>query len=77
MLNSESLHGDPVLNYLLGVVADLPSFLLVFVAMDGAGRRWTLFATQLVLAASTIALAFVPKSMSTLVLVLYLLGKLA
>lgn len=74
-LNATKLHGDAVLNFLLSTLMDTPVFFLLYFVLDGWGRRYTMVVTQFVLGASCMILAFIPKYMSTGILITYLIGK--
>ena len=76
-LSATKLAGDIVLNYLYGVIADTPVFLLIYFVIDGIGRRFTLAAAQLALGLGCTILAFIPKDQEVLILILYLIGKLS
>lgn len=74
-LNTTKLHGDAVLNFLLSVITDTPTFILLYFVLDGWGRRYTMVVTQFMLGASCLVLAFIPKDESTGILIAYLIGK--
>lgn len=74
-LNSTDLHGDIVLNYLLGIVVETPTTVLLYFSLDGVGRRFTLAAGLFMLGSACFSLAFIHKDQEVLVLIAYLIGK--
>jgi hypothetical protein len=54
------LAGHPIINFVLGTVADSPVCLFLFLALDRIGRRFTLCLSQV-----TLGLACIGKPIST------------
>lgn len=74
-INSVSLTGNMYLNYIAIAAIEIPGFWTAVFVLDRVGRRVTLFCGFLICGLCCLAFAFVPKSMYTLSLVLYLIGK--
>ena len=49
--------------------------ILLYFTLDGLGRRYTLALSQITLGLGCIGLAFIPKHMTTGILIIYLIGE--
>jgi hypothetical protein len=76
-LNATQLSGHIVWNFTLGALISIPSPFVLIVALYWLPRKTMLVAGHLMLGLSAIALAFIPKELSGLVMTFYLLGKFA
>ncbi|XP_059089923.1 organic cation transporter protein-like isoform X2 [Tigriopus californicus] len=74
-LNVDGLAGDIFVNYVVTTLADIPAHLSVFLLVDSLGRRKCMASSFIGLGISCLLMAFVPKQNSTLILLLYLVGK--
>ncbi|XP_047023398.1 organic cation transporter protein-like [Helicoverpa zea] len=74
-INSVSLSGNMYLNYIAIAAIEIPGFWTAVLLLDRVGRRITLFCGFMVCAICCAAFAFIPKSMYSLSLILYLIGK--
>ncbi|XP_045498927.1 organic cation transporter protein-like isoform X1 [Colias croceus] len=76
-INSVSLAGDKYTNFMLVVSVEVIAVVTNALVLDRIGRKRTLLIAYMVCGVSCIAIAFVPKGMSWLVTLLYLVGKIA
>ncbi|XP_068617258.1 organic cation transporter protein-like [Battus philenor] len=76
-INSVSLAGDKYTNYMLVVSVEVIAVVTNALVLDRIGRKKTLLAAYTVCGISCVAITFVPKSMSWLATLLYLIGKIA
>ncbi|XP_038214161.1 organic cation transporter protein-like isoform X2 [Zerene cesonia] len=76
-INSVSLAGDKYTNFMLVVSVEVIAVVTNALVLDRIGRKRTLLIAFMVCGVSCIAIAFVPKDMSWLVTLLYLVGKIA
>lgn len=74
-INSVNLTGNMYLNYIATAAIEIPGYWTAVLVLDRIGRRPTLFCGFMICAICCLAFAFVPKSMYTLSLILYLIGK--
>lgn len=74
-INSVNLTGSIYLNYNLIAAIEIPGFWTAVLVLDKIGRRITLFCGFMVCGICCLAFAFVSKSLYTVTLILYLLGK--
>lgn len=74
-INATSLSDSMYLNYILTCAIEIPGFYTAVLILDRIGRKPTLSGGYLFSAACNIAFAFIPSDLSTLRLVVYLLGK--
>ncbi len=75
MLNVGSLAGDMFWNYVISSLVDVPATIYILVAIDAIGRRFCIIITQVMLGLCCICMAFIPKDQSTVIMVLFLLGR--
>ena len=75
ILSSTKLAGDIVLNYLYIVMAETPVCIILYFTLDGIGRKFMLSFSLTGLGLSAVALALIPKSYTTLILISYLCGE--
>ncbi len=73
--SATKLSGDIVLNYFLLNVVDTPVSFLLFFTLDGLGRKVMLTFSQTLLGVCCVTLAFVPKTASTVILIVYVVGR--
>ncbi|CAH0399953.1 unnamed protein product [Chilo suppressalis] len=76
-INSVSLAGDKYTNYMLVVSVEVIAVVTNALVLDRIGRKRTLLSAYTVCGIACIAIAFVPKTLSWLSTLLYLLGKIA
>ncbi|XP_022829592.1 organic cation transporter protein-like [Spodoptera litura] len=74
-INSVNLTGNMYLNYIATAAIEIPGYWTAVLVLDRVGRRPTLFCGFMICAICCLAFAFIPKSMYTLSLILYLIGK--
>ncbi len=74
-LNATTLAGDPLLNFALSSLADVPSSIYVLAAVDMLGRRVGLALPLCILSACCVTMAFVSKEYSKIILTMFLVGK--
>eukprot|EP00096_Caligus_rogercresseyi_P007289 TRINITY_DN25112_c0_g1_i1.p1 TRINITY_DN25112_c0_g1~~TRINITY_DN25112_c0_g1_i1.p1 ORF type:complete len:424 (+),score=71.20 TRINITY_DN25112_c0_g1_i1:132-1274(+) len=76
-LNVTSLSGDIFVNFIISGLAELPASLVIYFLLKYLGRRPNLFIYQLTTVIAFIILGVISKSLSTLVLIVFLVGKAA
>ncbi|XP_063826951.1 organic cation transporter protein-like [Ostrinia nubilalis] len=76
-INSVSLAGDKYTNYMLVVSVEVIAVVTNALVLDRIGRKRTLLAAYVVCGFACVAITFVPKDLSWLATLLYLLGKIA
>lgn len=76
-INSVSLAGDKYTNYMLVVSVEVIAVVTNALVLDRIGRKRTLLMAYIVCGISCVAITFVPKTMSWLATLLYLVGKIA
>ncbi|CAG9787572.1 unnamed protein product [Diatraea saccharalis] len=76
-INSVSLAGDKYTNYMLVVSVEVIAVVTNALVLDRIGRKKTLLSAYTVCGFSCIVITFVPKSLSWLTTLLYLVGKIA
>ncbi|XP_046978177.1 organic cation transporter protein-like [Vanessa cardui] len=76
-INSVTLAGDKYTNYMLVVSVEVIAVVTNALVLDRIGRKRTLLMAYVVCGISCTAIAFVPKNMSWLATLLYLVGKIA
>uniref|UniRef100_A0A0K2U4H5 Organic cation transporter 1like [Strongylocentrotus purpuratus] n=2 Tax=Lepeophtheirus salmonis TaxID=72036 RepID=A0A0K2U4H5_LEPSM len=75
-LEATKLSGNVWLNFVLSSVIEIPGSIMIFFCLSMFGRRFNLFMYQSIVGISCITLAFTPKTWTTTVLVIYLIGKI-
>ncbi len=76
-LNASKLHGDLFINYALTFGIQVFQAPFLWFSIDWWGRKIILSATQLVVGICCLILAFIPKDMTIIILVFFLLGNLS
>ncbi|TRY63337.1 hypothetical protein TCAL_02627 [Tigriopus californicus] len=74
-LNVEGLAGDMFLNYVISMLVDLPANLIIMASVDKLGRKFLIVVGMASLGISCIAMGFMDKSNSTVIMGLFLVGK--
>lgn len=75
VLNMNDLAGDIFVNFVLMVMVELPGILLSYFLMDKIGRQPTLVGMMMGQGFFCLTMAWLPKDQTTMVLIVYLLGK--
>ena len=73
--NATKLAGDLFLNFVLTGLADFPSSIFTFLAVDKFGRRHSLAFGLTLLGLASTCMAFIPRKLSTTILIVFLIGK--
>ncbi|XP_047025396.1 organic cation transporter protein-like [Helicoverpa zea] len=76
-INSVSLAGDKYTNYMLVVSVEVIAVVTNALVLDRIGRKRTLLCAYTVCGLACVAIPFVPKNLSWLATLLYLVGKVA
>ncbi|XP_040574041.1 organic cation transporter-like protein [Lepeophtheirus salmonis] len=74
-LNITTLSGNIYVNFILSGLSELPASLVLYFFLKIFGRRFNLFIYQTFTVISCVLMAVIPKSMSTLILIIFLFGK--
>ncbi|XP_041980245.1 solute carrier family 22 member 16-like, partial [Aricia agestis] len=74
-INSTTLSDTMYLNYILTCAIEIPGFFFAVLVLDRIGRRATLSAGFLFSAACNLAFIFIPNDLTSLRLIVFLLGK--
>ncbi|XP_041980312.1 organic cation transporter protein-like [Aricia agestis] len=74
-INSTSLSDTMYLNFILTCAVEIPGFFTAILVLDRIGRKATLSCGYLFSAACNIAFIFIPNDLTTLRLIVFLLGK--
>eukprot|EP00096_Caligus_rogercresseyi_P016187 TRINITY_DN8755_c0_g1_i1.p1 TRINITY_DN8755_c0_g1~~TRINITY_DN8755_c0_g1_i1.p1 ORF type:complete len:552 (+),score=61.03 TRINITY_DN8755_c0_g1_i1:48-1658(+) len=75
-LEATKLSGNIWLNFVLSALIELPGSVVIYLFLSLLGRRHNLFMYQTIVGSSCIILAFIPKTWSIAVLLIYLVGKI-
>ena len=73
-LNATKLSGDIFINFALAAAADIPPAFLMYFTLQWFDRRANVGAAVILLGAACLVLAALPKSWTTAILVVYLIG---
>ncbi len=76
-LNATKLSGDVFVNLVLTAVADMPAALIMLLTLNRLGRKANVSFFMILLGFSCLILAFLPKTQSKTLLIVFLVGKLA
>ena len=75
-LNATRLSGNIFLNFTLtNCIADMPPSFILYFTLQRFGRRANLCATMMIVGLCCLILAFLPRSWTTTILIVYLTGK--
>ena len=75
-LNATKLPGDVFLNNVYGILSELPSMLMTYLLISLLGRRLAMVIALLISGVSIVTMAFVSKSHTTVILALWLIGRI-
>ncbi|KAK9498871.1 hypothetical protein O3M35_003426 [Rhynocoris fuscipes] len=76
-LSSVSVAGNKYFNFILVSLAELPGYALTWIVLDRFGRRMSLFLALAISGISCLAFYFVPAELSSMRLIIFLIGKCA
>ncbi|XP_018334391.1 organic cation transporter protein isoform X2 [Agrilus planipennis] len=74
-LNSVSLAGNSYVDFMLSAIVEIPAYLAVYLLVDRLGRRFSLCSSFFITGISCLGVVFIPSSLYSLQLPVYLLGK--
>ena len=76
-MSATSLAGNIFLNFILSLLADIPSGIFFYFFADRLGRRYTIVFSHSILGICCIVMAFLPTNWSKFTLAMFLTGKFA